>query len=121
MNIRNAATAFAADVACVLLFVAVGRRNHDEGVTPAGVAETAWPFLAGLAAAWALYRAWRSPAAVRTGVVVWLGTVGVGLGLRAAVGAGIALSFVLVATAVTGALLVGWRAAAAALTRRRVR
>lgn len=117
---RTAVLAFTADVVCVLIFVAIGRRNHAEGVTLAGVAQTAWPFLAGLVAAWVLYRAWRTPTAVRpTGVSVWLSTVAIGMGIRAGIGAGIALSFIAVATAFTGALLVGWRAAVTALGRRR--
>lgn len=114
--------AFAADVACILIFVAIGRRNHAEGVTLAGIAETAWPFLVGLAAAWVVYRAWRTPTAVRpTGILVWLSTVAIGMGIRAGTGAGIALSFIAVATAFTGALLLGWRATVTASTRRRAR
>lgn len=114
--------AFAADAACILIFVAIGRRNHAEGVTLAGIAETAWPFLAGLAAAWLIYRAWRAPTAVRTtGVTVWLSTVAIGMGLRAGTGSGIALSFIVVATLVTGLLLLGWRAAFAAAAARRAR
>lgn len=110
---KTAALAYAADTACVVLFCTIGRRNHAEAVTLAGVAETAWPFLAGLTVAWLLSRAWRQPTAVwPTGVVLWLGTIAIGMGLRAVTGAGIAASFILVATAVTGALLLGWRAAA---------
>ena len=117
---RTAALAFAADVVCVLIFVAIGRRNHAEGVTLAGIAQTAWPFLTGLSAAWLMYRAWRAPIAVRpTGIQVWLSTVAIGMGIRAGIGAGIALSFIAVATAFTGASLVGWRAAATALLLRR--
>jgi hypothetical protein len=41
------------------------------------------------------------------------------MALRAATGEGTALSFVVVATVATGALLVGWRAARAAVTARR--
>ncbi len=119
---RGAVLAFAADVACILIFVAIGRRNHAEGVTLAGIAETAWPFLVGLAAAWVVYRAWRTPTAVRpTGILVWLSTVAIGMGIRAGTGAGIALSFIAVATAFTGALLLGWRATVTASTRRRAR
>ncbi len=110
---KTAALAYAADAACVVLFCTIGRRNHAEAVTLAGVAETAWPFLAGLTVAWLLSRAWRQPTAVwPTGVVLWLGTIAIGMGLRTVTGAGIAASFILVATAVTGALLLGWRAAA---------
>lgn len=118
---RSAVLAFAADSVCVLIFVAIGRRNHAEGVTLAGTAETAWPFLAGLAVGWLVRQAWRAPTAVRTGVTVWLSTVVIGIALRAVTGAGIAPSFIAVATAFTGVLLVGWRAAFTALARRRGR
>lgn len=119
-GVRTAVPSFVADALCIVLFCAIGRRNHDEAVTLAGVAETAWPFLVGLVASWLLYRAWRQPTTVHpTGVNVWLSTVAIGMGLRAGVGAGIALSFVVVATLVTGALLLGWRAALAAARRLR--
>lgn len=116
---RTIASAFVTDVICILLFVAVGRRNHAEGVTVAGVAQTAWPFLAGLVAAWVVYRAWRRPTTISpTGVSIWLTTIAAGMVLRAAIGAGIAISFILVATTVTGMLLLGWRAIVAGLARR---
>lgn len=109
---RNPAFAFAADAAAILLFCALGRRNHDEGVTLGGVLWTAWPFLAGLILAWVIFRAWRRPTTIRpTGVAVWLSSVAIGMGLRAGIGEGIAPSFILVATLVTGLLLLGWRAA----------
>jgi len=117
---RAALPAFAADVVCIAIFVAIGRRNHAEGVTLSGVAQTAWPFLAGLAVSWVVYRAWRAPTAVlATGLRVWLSTVAIGMGLRAGTGEGIPLSFIAVATAFTGALLLGWRGAVTALARRR--
>ena len=112
--------ALAADLACVVAFTALGRRNHTEGLTIAGVAETAWPFLTGTAFGWLLSRGWRRPTAIApTGVIVWLCTVAVGMALRKATGAGIALSFVAVASLATALLLLGWRAVAARLARRR--
>ena len=59
-------TAAVLDAACVLLFVLVGRRSHEEASALAGVARTAWPFLGGLAAGWLVARAWRAPRALRT-------------------------------------------------------
>jgi hypothetical protein len=101
------------DVACVLVFCSVGRRSHDEGLNVAGIATTAWPFLSGTALGWLTSQAWRRPTAVYpTGVVVWLCTVAVGMLLRKATSAGIATSFVVVATSVTALLLLGWRAVA---------
>jgi peptidoglycan/LPS O-acetylase OafA/YrhL len=104
---------FGVDTACVLLFCAVGRRSHDEGLNVAGIATTAWPFLGGTALGWVLSRAWRRPSAVYpTGVVVWLSTVAVGMLLRKVTSAGVAGSFVVVAATVTALLLLGWRAIA---------
>jgi peptidoglycan/LPS O-acetylase OafA/YrhL len=101
------------DVACVVMFCAVGRRSHDEGLNVAGVAATAWPFLSGTVLGWLASAAWRRPTAVYpTGVVVWLCTVVVGLMLRKATSAGVAGSFVVVASTVTALLLLGWRAIA---------
>lgn len=111
---RAAALAGAADIVCVLVFTALGRRSHAEGVTVAGVAETAWPFLAGTLIGWLLSRGWRRPGSLTpTGLTVWVCTVVVGMVLRRLTGAGTAWSFVLVATLVTGILLLGWRAALA--------
>jgi len=107
------------DVVAVLAFCAVGRRSHAEGLTVAGVATTAWPFLSGTVVGWLVSRGWRRPTAVvPTGVVVWLCTVVVGLLLRKATRAGIPLGFVIVAASVTAVLLLGWRAVAAAIPRR---
>ena len=116
---RSATLAFAADVICVIAFVAVGRRNHAEGVTLVGIAETAWPFVTGTVVGWLVSRGWRHPITpVPTGVIIWVCTVVVGMALRVASGEGIAFSFIMVATLVTGVLLVGWRAVRAGLSRR---
>jgi hypothetical protein len=115
---RSSALAALADVLGVLVFCTIGRRSHAEGLTVAGVAETAWPFLVGTAVGWLLSRGWRRPTAVvPTGVVVWVCTVAVGMLLRKAASAGVAVSFVVVAAAATAVVLIGWRAAVAALRR----
>jgi hypothetical protein len=101
------------DAICVLVFCVVGRRSHAEGLTVAGIAETSWPFLTGAAVGWLLSRGWRAPRSlVPTGVAVWLCTVAGGMVLRKASSQGVAASFVVVATVVTGLLLLGWRALA---------
>ncbi len=108
------------DVIGVLVFCAVGRRSHDEGLNITGVATTAWPFLTGTVLGWLASRAWRRPTAmVPTGVVVWLCTVVVGMVLRKASSAGVAASFVVVAASVTAVLLLGWRAVVGLTVRRR--
>jgi Protein of unknown function (DUF3054) len=115
---RPALVALATDVVCVVLFCTIGRRSHAEGLTLTGVAETAWPFLAGTGVGWLLARGWRRPQAlVPTGVVVWVCTVAVGMLLRKATSQGVAPSFVVVASLATGLLLLGWRAAVGLMSR----
>jgi DUF3054 family protein len=108
------------DVLCVLVFCAVGRRSHDEGLNITGVVTTAWPFLTGTAIGWLAARAWQRPTAVvPTGVVIWLCTVVIGMVLRKASSAGVAPSFVVVAASATAVLLLGWRAAVGLTLRHR--
>jgi len=102
--------ALAADAVAILLFAAIGRRSHAEGLALAGVLRTAWPFLAGAALGWLLARAWRAPSALLpSGAAVWGAALVVGMLLRAATGAGTAASFVVVAAISLAVLLLGWR------------
>jgi peptidoglycan/LPS O-acetylase OafA/YrhL len=110
----------AIDVALVVVFVLIGRRNHDEGFAFLGMMTTLWPFLAGLAVGWLSMRAWRSPTrVVWTGIGIWIATVAVGMALRAVSGQGTAVSFVVVATLVLGLFLIGWRGLTLLAVRRR--
>lgn len=107
------------DVVAVLVFCALGRRSHDEGINLAGLAGTSWPFLSGTVLGWLVSQGWRRPTAVMpAGVIVWVSTVAVGMLLRALTSAGVAGSFVVVASTVTGVLLLGWRAAFGLVARR---
>lgn len=108
------------DVVAVLVFCALGRRSHDEVLDISGLATTAWPFLSGTVLGWLMSRGWRRPTAVvPTGVIVWISTVLVGMALRAATATGVAWSFVAVASTVTAAFLLGWRAVFELVARRR--
>jgi hypothetical protein len=108
------------DAAAIVLFVAVGRNNHDAGGNP--VAETlrvAAPFLVALAVGWVVARAWQRPDALRTGLMIWPITVANGMVLRHWVfDRGTATSFIVVATIATGVLLLGWRLVALLVRRR---
>ena len=115
---RTAARAAVLDVASVLVFVVIGRASHNDGESIPGVASTAWPFLAGLAAGWLVARVWRRPmAVVPSGVAAWLGTVAVGMALRVVGGQGTAVSFIIVALCFLGLFLLGWRLLARLLPR----
>src|SRR5437868_10365750 len=86
---RSARLAVALDVGCVLVFVTIGRASHIKGESLAGIASTAWPFLAGLAFGWLAGRTWRQPFPLwPAGVSVWLGAVGLGMLFRVLSGQG---------------------------------
>ena len=111
----HVALAAGADAVALVAFVAMGQSSHDEGAGISGVAQVVAPFLVGAAVGWLIARAWRHPLEVApTGVVVWIATLVVGLVLRrlgvSGDDRGTATSFVIVATVVTGVLLLGWRA-----------
>ena len=102
----------------MVLFVAIGRRNHDESTAIDGIATVAAPFLIALAVAWLSSRAWRTPGSMRTSLIVWLVTFFGGLELRHFVfDRGTATPFVIVATLVLGVLIVGGRFAVRRLIR----
>ena len=117
-----AATALIVDAVLVIVFAGVGRGSHARAATVAGLFETAWPFLAGLAVIWLAAFVWRRPlAVVRAGVPVWIGTVALGMLLRMLSGQGTALPFVIVATLTLALMLVGWRIIVAVARRVRLR
>jgi hypothetical protein len=113
--------AAAVDAAAVVVFAVAGRNAHDESSGAGTVLTIAAPFLIGLLAGWLLDpRARARPMATATGVTVWLATAVIGLLLRRFVwDRGTALSFVIVATVVLGALFLGWRTIWAIAQRRR--
>jgi hypothetical protein len=108
-----------ADTLAVLVFATVGRGSHTEVVDTFGVLITAAPFLLGLLVGWLAARAWRAPLRLPVGVAVWVGTVVLGLGTRAAFTHRMPLTFVLVAAVSLALLLLGWRAVARLVARSR--
>lgn len=96
------------DAALIVLFALLGRSSHHEAL--AGSLGVAAPFLIGAAVGWLAARAWQHPTSLRTGVLVWAGTIVVGMLLRRTVfGRGVDVSFVIVASLFTALFLVGWR------------
>lgn len=112
---RGVWSAAALDVVAVIVFATLGRASHQEGLSSAGVAGTAWPFLLGLAIGWAVLAA---RGAVRRGIVthvgpgitVWLCTWILGLlSRRLFTDGGVQFSFVLVAGTFLALFLIGPR------------
>jgi lipopolysaccharide export LptBFGC system permease protein LptF len=117
VSVKKYAPFLLIDAILVIIFCAIGRRTHEEANALAGLAKTSWPFLTGLVIGWAatfaLYRdKFNAVLLVPTGVVVWLGAVVIGMILRVLSGQGTQFSFIVVATLVLGAFLLGWRALA---------
>lgn len=124
-RVGRAMAALLLDAAFVLVFAVVGRRSHGEEVL-GGLTGTAWPFLLGLLVGWLIaLAAGRSggrsdPCSIApAGVLIWAGTLGVGMSARALAGQGTALSFVVVAGVVLALFLLGWRAVLLVVERRR--
>jgi len=108
------------DVVSVLVFVALGRGTHNEEGTIEGIAVTAAPFLIALGIGWLLTRAWQAPTSLRVGSGVLVTTIVAGMLLRRFVfDEGVAVSFMIVATVFLTAAILGWRAMAGAIARRR--
>jgi len=109
-TLPSVGVAVALDVVAVLVFAALGRRSHAEGLAVVGVLRTAWPFLAGAAVGWLVTRGRSVPvSSLAGGLPVWLGALVVGMLLRVVTGAGTAASFVVVAAIALAVLLLGWR------------
>lgn len=110
------------DALLVMLFAAIGHREHERSLGVLGILETAAPFLLALAvlALATRFRATHSRIWPH-GVVLWLGTVALGLALRILTGSTAAVPFVVVATIALGVLLLGRRAVTQFAASRKVR
>ena len=111
--------ALAVDLVALLVFVAIGRRSHDEGSAVTEFINTAAPFVIALMLGWLTSRAWTSPIAPATGAVIWAETIVLGMLLRRfAFDRGTAVSFIIVAAVFLGVCLIGWRAIVELVRRR---
>ncbi|WP_353116074.1 DUF3054 domain-containing protein [Microbacterium sp.] len=113
--------ALVVDAVLVLVFAVIGRVSHKEDAL--GFLLTAWPFLVALLAGHLLAALLparpRRPWGMWWGVVVWAVTVAGGMLLRVVAGGTAAVPFIIVATLVLALFLLGWRAIALLVRRRR--
>lgn len=109
--ITRTVPALLTDAVLILVFAAIGRSSHAEGLTVGGTLGTAVPFLAGMLLGWLFQWIFeKKPAlSVSDGATVWVATVAAGMTIRHLTGEGTALPFIIVATVVLGAFLLGWR------------
>lgn len=107
---RSIALSALVDLVIVIAFIAIGRRNHDEEMSLGGFTSALAPFVIALVVSWLAGRVWLNPTSMRSGVVVWVGTIVIGMVLRRFLfDDGTATAFVIVATVFVGALVNGWR------------
>ncbi len=109
------------DIIAVLVFAVLARAAHG-GLGLAQIADTFWPFavgtLVGTGIATVTLRG-AGGGAIRYGVIVWLVTVFTGLAIWVVRHAAVPhISFIIVATTMSGLLLLGWRAAGMLVARR---
>lgn len=108
--------AIVADVVAVVVFAAIGRMSHARPDDLLGLLGTAAPFLVALVAVWAAPVVRANPVGLRAGLVVWGGTVALGLLLRFAFTGQFAPVMALITAVALAALLLGWRGLSAAVT-----
>jgi hypothetical protein len=114
----------AGDLAVLLAFAAVGRHSHGEPLTLDETFKTALPFIIGWFSSGALLGGYGADAqggkvgpAVAAAAKTWVVGVPLGVAIRSiSRGYVPAMSFIGISLAVTGVLMVGWRAALAAVT-----
>ena len=98
------------DLVWVLIFAVIGRLSHAEAADPLGVLVTAWPFVVALiGVSWIMIGLNRPTVQLLNGAIVWVGTLGFGMWIRASSGAGVQVGFVIVAGLFLALGMFGWR------------
>lgn len=118
-------TALIVDVIAIAIFALLARIAHQTEDMPlnfAGWLSTWWPFLLGVLASWGLIAALKLDGhrVFPAGIMAWVVTVVVGLGIWSVRNGDIPhWSFVLVATVMSGLLMLGWRGIARLVQRQK--
>ena len=100
----------AIDLVLIVIFALLGRREHEHGLSLGGILWTALPFLIGYAIVTLASRPWKTINSLwPTGILIWIGTVALGIALRLAFNDTAAVAFIIVATLVLGLFLLGRR------------
>ncbi len=100
----------AIDLVLIVIFALLGRREHEHGLSIGGILWTALPFIIGYLILTLVTRPWSTINNVwPIGLLVWLGTVVLGIAVRLALGSTAAIAFIIVAAIVLGLFLLGRR------------
>jgi len=107
------------DILLIILFALLGRREHEHGLAINGILITALPFIIGYAITTGVSRPWLSINKLwPTGILVWLGTVVLGVATRLLMGHTAAISFVIVTFVVLSIFLLGRRVVSSLIAKR---
>ncbi|MCW4464874.1 DUF3054 domain-containing protein [Glutamicibacter sp. MNS18] len=107
------------DVVLIVIFAILGRREHEHALSAPGIVQTAAPFVVAYLIMVLISRPWFTINRIwPTGLLIWFGTVAVGLALRIGFGATAAVPFIIVAAIVLGLFLVGRRLVTGLIARR---
>ncbi len=118
-SIRKWPLWMAVDVVLIVLFALLGRREHEHALSIGGILMTALPFLVAYVVVTLLSKPWTTINKLfPVGVLVWVVTVAAGLALRVGMDSTAALPFIIVATLVLGAFLMGRRLATSMVAKR---
>lgn len=110
------------DVVIIILFAVIGREDHGFVSDFWDYLRVAAPFLVALGISIVLARAWRDPVYWLTGLFLAIGTLVIGMVLRANVwDDGTATGFIVVSTVWMVGLMVGWRLVVSGIARYRQR
>ena len=110
------------DATVIILFAVIGREDHGFVSDIWDYLRVAAPFLLALGISIVVLRAWRDPVYWLTGLALAVGTIVMGMLLRASVwDDGTATSFIVVSAAWMVGLMVGWRLALTGFVRLRRR
>ncbi len=115
------------DALAIALFALLARMAHQSEEMPftfAGWLSTLWPFLLGVVLAWVVIAAlkWDGVRIVPAGLSAWIITAVTGLAIWGLNNGSVPhWSFIIVASVMSGLLMLGWRAGAIPIQRRRAR
>lgn len=122
MNTR--VSTYLIDTLAIFIFAILARLAHNSAADPftfLNILDTFWPFALGTLLGTALIKNEPDPRRISSGAIVCFTTVAVGLAVWAVRNSGMPhWSFILVATVMSGLLLLGWRGAANAVKRKSI-
>lgn len=113
---------FIVDFILVYFFAGKGRSSHHKSINIIDIWATAWPFVLGLLVGWGVAfvvnliaskdysnHSFNGSVIIPNGILIWLGTIIIGMLFRYFFHDEVNITFVCVATSLMAVMLIGWR------------